>query len=244
MSRAASVVALTFSMPDATKSSTAVCAYWSHGYGTPKRSEKKSSISLVRLNVGSIVSSIPRGTLYVNRDVVPGILLFLVFPGHKRNQICGNRQGLPPGPRFLAVGRVLNAEQLSVGNRKPIARNGQNHFRSRAVVRIIVDGNVVVRVFRFALRPDFLGAVGIVLVGQNEIKAGGRLAFITSDSTSNVSPDFAGCARLHVQLVVAKVKRGVLAVDARAQNREVRAIEIEMRQRRRATWRECASLRR
>src|SRR5579863_6743115 len=65
MSRAASVVALTFSMPEATKSSTAVCAYCSHGYGTPKRAEKKSSISLVWLNVGSIVSSIPRGTLYV-----------------------------------------------------------------------------------------------------------------------------------------------------------------------------------
>src|ERR1039458_4861755 len=65
MSRAASVVALTFSIPDATKSSTAVCAYCSHGYATPNRSEKKSSIALVWLNVGPIVSSIPRGTLNV-----------------------------------------------------------------------------------------------------------------------------------------------------------------------------------
>jgi len=38
------------------------CAYFSQGYATPYRSEKKSSICFVWLNVESIVSSIPRGT--------------------------------------------------------------------------------------------------------------------------------------------------------------------------------------
>ena len=84
-------------------------------------------------------------------------------------------------------------------------------------------------VFRFALRPDFLGARRIILVRKDEIEAAGRLALVTNIHFKFLA-EFRRLSKIDVKLVIAKLVRGVLAVDARAGNGEIRAIKIQMRQ--------------
>ncbi len=123
----------------------------------------------------------------------------------------------------------MNAEKLPVGHSEPVAGHRKNHFAGRAIVRIIVDGNVVMRVFRFTLGPNFLGPPGIVLVGEDEIKPCRRLALIQNIYVKPFSC-FCRLSKVHSELVVAQLECGVFTVYAGAGNSEVRGIKIEMRQ--------------
>src|SRR5271156_7078760 len=116
------------------------------------------------------------------RHAAPSVLLFDKLAHYRRNQISGKRLGLLPIPSLHAIGLSLGAEKLSIGDGDPRCGDGEQHFRGGAVVWIIVDGNVIASVFGFALRPDFLGAVWIILVRQNEIKAFLGLAVVANEN--------------------------------------------------------------
>ena len=174
------------------------------------------------------MSSIPRGTLYVIGMLCQVSFFSLYSPA--TNEIryvetgndCRHVQVFWP----LGASCTLSNFPLETVSQSP----GTVRIISEVVrsFGIIVDGNVVVRVFRFPLRPDFLGAAGIVLVGENEIKAGSGLAFVLQFDIEFFA-GFCGLRQLHAQFVVAKIERGVLAVDPRARNCKLRAIEIQMR---------------
>ena len=83
-----------------------------------------------------------------------------------------------PVPRLHPFGGVAHAHQSAVRHRLPIARHGHDHLRRQAVIRIVVDGDVVARVFGFALRPDFPWPVRVVLVRQDEVEAALRPALV------------------------------------------------------------------
>ena len=56
----------------------------------------------------------------------------------------------------------------------------------------------MVRVLGFALRPDFLGASGIVLIRQDEIKPCGGLAFVAQVHFKNFA-GFRGLREAHAE---------------------------------------------
>ena len=85
---------------------------------------------------------------------------------------------LAPGPRFLGVGGVGHANQLSVANGQPRCGNGEDGFGGEAIVGIVVGWKIVAGVFGFSLRPDLGWAIGIVLVGKDEVEALGGLAVV------------------------------------------------------------------
>ena len=87
----------------------------------------------------------------------------------------------------------------------------------------------MVCVLGFALRPDFLGAAGIILVGEDEVEPGCRFPFVL-DVYFKLFSSFCWLGEVHAKLVVAQFECGVFAVDAGAGNGKVRAIKVQMGQ--------------
>ena len=113
-------------------------------------------------------------------DAAPGVFYFLEFAGDDRDEIGGAGDGFFPGPRLHAVGGVGDVDEFAVGDGDPVGGNGENGFGGEAVIGIVVGRKVVARVLGFALRPDLLGAVGIILVGQDEVEAFCGLGFVAN----------------------------------------------------------------
>src|SRR5580704_12620384 len=145
------------------------------------------------------------GRVVGDRDAAPSVFHLLKFAGDDRDEIRGAGYGFFPGPRFHAVGGVGDVDELAVGDGDPVGGNGDNGFGGEAVVGIIVGRKIVARVLGFALRPDLLRAVGVVLVWQDEVEALGGLAFV-----ANVDVEFLARVRGAVerddQLVVFGLK--------------------------------------
>ena len=157
------------------------------------------------------------GNAVLHRNTAPGFLALVEFTGHERDQIRGDRLGLAPSPGFhsgLGIGDLL---ELAIGYGHPIPRNRDDHLGGCAVVRIIVNGNVIAGVFGLALGPDFLWLRRIALVGQNEVKALLRLALVTNGHLV-LFAGFRGAAEIHVQLGVIGRKMSILPIEAGTQN--------------------------
>src|SRR5580704_15299407 len=104
-------------------------------------------------------------------DAAPGIFYFFEFAGHNREEIRGAGYGFSPGPRLHTVGSVGDVDELAVGNCDPGGGDGEDGFCGEAVIGIVVGRKVVARVLGLALGPDLLGAVGVILVGKDEVEA-------------------------------------------------------------------------
>src|SRR5580704_712253 len=115
-----------------------------------------------------------------DRYAAPRVFHLLKFAGHDRNEILGAGDGFSPRPGLHAVGGVGDVDELAVGDGNPIGGDGEDGFGGEAVVRIVVSRKVVARVLGFALRPDLFGAVGVVLVRQDEVEALGGPAFVAN----------------------------------------------------------------
>ncbi len=156
------------------------------------------------------------------------LALLFKFAGHHGNQVRRNRLRLAPAPGLHSLRGIGDADQFAVGYRLPVRRNGQDHVEAGAVVRIVVDGNVVARVFGFALRPDLLRLIRAALVRQDEKQALLRLAVVANQ-------DFvflAGLARrgqVDVELLGVGGKMRVLAVHLHGGNVQVHGIKIQLR---------------
>src|ERR1700722_12837353 len=131
-----------------------------------------------------------------NGHAIPGIFLLHEFAGDHGNQVSRERERLLPVPGFHAVGFGFHAEQVAIGNRDPGWRDGNQHFGSGPIVGIVVNRNVIAGIFRFALRPDFLGAIGIILVGKNEVEALFGLAVVADENFMGVAA-FGGAGKLN-----------------------------------------------
>src|SRR5580693_2214433 len=162
-----------------------------------------------------------------DRDSAPRVFLFDEFAGDRGDQIRGQRFGLFPIPGFGAVGFIFYADEVAVGNCEPGGRHGENHFGGGAVVRVIVNGNVVAGVFGFALGPDFFWAIGIIFIGEDKVEALLRLAFVADEHL--VMFALAGRAsERDDQRVICGGKFRVFAIESDRGNFEFDGIELDL----------------
>src|SRR5919108_1832540 len=122
-----------------------------------------------------------------DRHAVPGVFCFVKFTGDNGDEIGRAGNGFPPSPSLQTFACFGNANELAVGNGDPGSWNSKDSFRSQTIVGIVVGRKIVARVFGFTLRPDLLGAIGVIFVGKNEVHAFGGLAFITNRDVELVS---------------------------------------------------------
>ena len=168
------------------------------------------------------------GRIVGDRLAAPGVFHLVKFARDKRDQIRRAGQGFTPIPNFLPASRILDADQPSVRHRDPVRGHRDDHLRRQTVVRIVISGQVIARVFGFTLRPDLLGPVWIGLVRKDKIEALFRLAFIADlDLQSFSSP--CGGREIHKQLVRGRLELGGLSVNGDALNGEADRIEGELR---------------
>ena len=165
----------------------------------------------------------------VHGKMAPGFLALVEFARHQRNQIRGDRLRLPPRPRLHIRPGIHNVLKPAVRHGHPIARNSDNHFRCRAVVRVVVDGNVIAGLFGLPLRPNFLGLCRGTLIRQDEIETLLRIALVTNGHLV-LFAGFAGAAEIHVQFCLVGRKAHLLSVEAGAQNCQTDGIEIQLAQ--------------
>ncbi len=111
-------------------------------------------------------------------ESMPRIVLFDEVSGDCGDQIRGDGLGFLPVPGFRAVGFVFHADETAVRDGDPAAGNRENHFGCGAVVRVIVERNVIAGVFGLALRPNLAGLLGIIAVRKDEVDAFLRLTFV------------------------------------------------------------------
>ncbi len=161
------------------------------------------------------------------RHAAPSVFLFDKLAHYRRYQISGKRLGLLPIPGLHAIGLSLGAEELSIRDCDPRCGDGEQHFRGGAVVWIIVDGNVIAGVFGFALRPDFLGAVWIILVRQNEIKALLGLTIVANENVVMLAAFRRVCER-NDEFFIGSGKFRVVAVQRYLLNGEIHGIKLDL----------------
>ena len=107
--------------------------------------------------------------------------------------------------------------------------HGDDHLGGGAVVRVVVNGNVVAGLFGLALSPNLLGLRGVALVGQNEVNALLGSALVANGHFM-LFAGFGDAIEVHVQLGVVGRKARILAIEAGAQDRQPDGIEIERAQ--------------
>src|SRR5208337_945334 len=144
--------------------------------------------------------------------------------GNDGDEIGGTGLRFAPRPGLQTVGCIGNADEFSIGDGEPVGRDGENRFRGEAVIRVVVGGQVVARVLRFALRPNLFGAMGIVLVGKDEVEALGGLAFVL-DLDGEFFAGFGGFGKRDAELVFGGLKSGRGFVQGDALDLEAGGIE-------------------
>ena len=184
------------------------------------RSTRKRWLDAVRLTV--------RDTI-VHGNVAPGFLALIELARHQRNQIGGDRLRLPPGPRLHPRPGVDNALELAVRDGDPVARHRDDHLCGRAVVRVIVNGDVVAGVFGFALRPNFLGLRRVALVRENEIQTLLGASLVPNHHLMLLAA-FARPVEIDMQFGVVGREVRILAVEPGAEDRQSNGIEVQLAQ--------------
>ncbi len=162
-------------------------------------------------------------------DIAPALFAFVELTGHQRNQVRGDRLGLPPGPRFHSGLGIDNLLELAIRDGHPVARNGDDHLGGGAIVGIIVDGNVIAGILGLTLGPDFLRLCRIAFIRQNEIEALLGAALVTNDNLVFFAR-FAGASEVHAQFRVVGRKMSFLTIETGAQNLQADGIEIQLAQ--------------
>ncbi len=120
-------------------------------------------------------------------NTAPGLFHLIEFAGDDGDQVGRAGDRFFPIPGFQTLAGVADADKFSVRNGDPGSRNSEDCFGREAIIGIVVRRQVVMGVFRFALRPDLTGTVRIVLVRQNEIHSLRRLAFVANGDVEFVS---------------------------------------------------------
>jgi hypothetical protein len=118
------------------------------------------------------------GSVVGDGHPAPGVLHFVEFAGDDGDQIGRARLGFFPRPGLHAVGGVGDADKFAVGDGEPVGGDSQNGFGGETIIRIVVSREVVACIFGFALRPDLLRAIGVILVGEDEIEAFSGLGLV------------------------------------------------------------------
>src|SRR5580700_11293076 len=145
------------------------------------------------------------GGVVSDRNAAPGVSYFFEFTGDDGDEIRGTGLGFLPRPGLHAIRGIGYVDELAVGNGDPAGGDSEDGLGGEAVIRIIVGRKVVARVLGFALRPNLFGAVGIVLVGQDEVQAFGWLGFV-ADGDVEFFAEAGGGGKRNDELVVSGFK--------------------------------------